>query len=219
RKHFETPLGTFPPATETIDRIAAAYGTDRAFGEEILHRSEHSLELQLPLLAHRYAGALPEIVPILVGSFHHHLETRTSPRAGGEIDDFIGILASTLRELRDAGQQVLLYGGVDLAHVGKFFGDTERMSDTQLPSIEYRDRQLLEAIFSGDGEALFEHMAEDTDRRRICGFPSIYTMLHALADAGQPVRGELLEYHQAVDPTSDCTVTFATAYWSPSAVR
>ena len=109
---------------------------------------------------------------------------------------------------------MLFYGGVDLAHVGVHFGDQSRVSDSRLPEIARRDQQLLDAIMTGDEEALFEHMAEDLDARRICGFPSIYTMLAALRASGIRVQGHQLDYRQAVEPSNDCVVTFASGCWS-----
>ena len=106
-----------------------------------------------------------------------------------------------------------MYNGVDLAHIGQFFGDTERMAPDKLPAIEERDRKLLDAVLIGDERQLFAHMAEDTDRRRVCGFPSLWTSLAAFRAAGQQLRGALVDYRQAADPTNDCTVTFASAFW------
>ena len=42
----------------------------------------------------------------------------------------------------------------------------------------------------------------------------MYTTLSALKKSGMNLRGELIEYRQAVEPASDCIVTFASAYWS-----
>lgn len=214
RKSFACPYGVFPTDLEVVEALGSRYGLQRAFASELLHRREHSLELQLPFIGHRYAGdGLPSLVPILVGSFHHCVLRGRSPLEEAEISDFIAALTEQLRTLRAAGKKVLLYGGVDLAHVGLHFGDDTRVSDSSLPEIEQRDNELLEAVLNGDEQRLFSHIAEDGDKRRICGFPSMYTMFAALRQSGVKVQGRCLEYRQAVEPESDCVVTFASAAW------
>ncbi len=214
RKDFASPLGTLPAARDVIDDLSTRYGPERAFRDEFLHKREHSLELQLPFLAHRFAdGPLPAIVPILVNSFHSFLLKGSSPLDDGETGDFIGALAEAARALRLSGKRVLFYDGVDLAHVGLHFGDEKAVGKKGLPEIEQRDRVLLDTVLAADEARLFGHMAEDLDKRRICGFPSLYTTLAALRLAGIQVEGRLVEYRQSLDPASDCIVTFASACW------
>lgn len=214
-KDFATPIGVAPNARELVSQLADRFGRERSFREERLHRREHSLELQLPFLLHRYqGGATPLIVPILVGSFHQYLIDGTEPSTGGEAGDFIGALTELLRELRLSNRRVLVYGGIDLAHVGLHFGDRDRVAETRLGHIELRDRELLDRVLRADEAALFAHMAEDLDARRICGFPSMYVMLAALRGAGARLTGHLIDYRQAVDARSDCVVTFASACWT-----
>jgi AmmeMemoRadiSam system protein B len=215
KKDFRSPLGTFPAAKDIIDDFVNVLGADYCFRDEYLHKREHSLELQLPFLAYRAKGEnFPRLVPILVGSFHSFLVEQHSPMESSEVADTVGVLAELIKTLRLSGSKVLLYGGVDLAHVGRYFGDVQRMSDTQLEVIRTRDQQLLEAVLASDEEKLFAHMAEDLDQRRICGFPSIYTMLAAFRRAGLRTQGHFIEYRQAVEKNSDCVVTFASACWS-----
>ena len=216
-KDFATPYGPVPTSREVVDLLSKRYGAERAFRNEILHKNEHSLELQMPFIAHRFRGeGFPEIVPILVGSFHQCVLDQQPPIENGEIQDFIGALAEAAQTLVSAGKRVLFLAGVDMAHVGQHFGDVERVSDRGLEEIESRDQALLQALLASDEDALFAHIAEDADRRRICGFPSLYAMLHAMKQANMKLRGHLLEYRQAVDPESDCIVTFASAAWTES---
>lgn len=216
-KDFASPIGTMPAARDVVLRLADLYGHARSFREEMLHRREHSLELQVPFLMHRYgtSARLPEIVPILVGSFHRYLAEGRLPKHAGEAADFIGALTDVLRALRTSNRRVLMYAGIDLAHVGLYFGDSERFGhEAKLKIVEERDKQLLDAVLRSDDDALFAHMAEDLDARRICGFPSLYVMLAALRGAGAELRGHLIDYRQAVDTKSDCIVTFASAAWT-----
>ncbi len=214
RKAFKTPFGITPTAEELVTRLAKGYGEERSFSEEMLHRTEHSLELQLPFLAHRFDSAVhPPIVPVLVGSLHQMLRSGRYPEEHAEFNDFVGPLAELVRELRQTNREFLFYGGIDLAHMGLHFGDRLRASNTRLAEIELRDKALLEAVLAADERKLFEHIEEDLDSRRICGFPSLYTMLSTFRRAGIRARGELIEYRQAADPVTDCVVTFASAFW------
>jgi hypothetical protein len=57
-----------------------------------------------------------------------------------------------------------------------------------------------------DGEGFFSSISREKDRRRICGLPSIYSMLRVL-DAGE---GRLLKYGQAFTPETHSVVSFAS---------
>ena len=159
---------------ELVARLAKRYGNERSFKDEILHRREHSLELQLPFIAHRYRNQrLPAIVPILVGSFNEFFDSGKTPLEHAEVGDFVDALAEVIGELKQANRKVLFYAGVDLSHMGQFFGDEEKISDEHLSMIEQRDLELLDCVMQADEEKLFAHIAEDSDRRRGCGYPSM----------------------------------------------
>jgi MEMO1 family protein len=70
--------------------------------------------------------------------------------------------------------------------------------------IDREDRQMLEAVESGDADGFFESVRRDNDRRRICGLSPIYTLLRALGGA----PGHLRRYGQWPDPQG--VVTFAS---------
>ncbi len=214
-KDFATPFGVVPTDKKRVSQIADRYGRERSFAEEILHRTEHSLELQLPFIAHRYGSeGMPALVPILVGSFQQFFDGSKSPIEHGEVSDFVDALAESLRELRDSGKRILFYAGVDLSHMGQYFGDEQNVSQSQLSSIEARDLLLMDSLLEANEEKLFAHMAEDRDKRRVCGYPSMYVLLSSLRRAGYQLTGHNLEYRQAVDRSSDCVVSFASAYWT-----
>jgi len=214
-KDFATPLGTVSVAKDIVARLAKNYGIERSFRDEILHRQEHSLELQLPFIAHRYgADSIPQIVPILVGSFQPLFDGGKTPIEHAEVGDFIDSLAEILSEMRINGKRMLFYAGIDFSHMGVFFGDPEPVAANGLEEIERRDKELLDCVLAADEERLFAHMAEDNDSRRVCGYPSLYTMLASMRRAGYNLNGHAIDYRQAVDKESDCIVTFASAYWT-----
>src|SRR5262249_37940137 len=111
RKDFETPLGVVRTDRAYVDRIAAIAGED-LFDDELVHRSEHSVEFQAVFLRHILSKERDfQIVPILVGSFHDHMERGLEP-----IDDpSVGRFVEALREAEGAsGKQVAYIGGLDL---------------------------------------------------------------------------------------------------------
>ena len=75
------------------------------------------------------------------------------------------------------------------------------------------DRKLLQAACRYDSTGFFAHVADQLDRRRICGLSPTYTMLQLIG----PSRGELLKYAQAVEPDGTSCVSFASvAYYDAS---
>jgi predicted class III extradiol MEMO1 family dioxygenase len=57
-----------------------------------------------------------------------------------------------------------------------------------------------------DGEGFFSSISKESDRRRICGLPAIYTMLKVL----EAKEGKLLKYGQAFTPETQSVVSFAS---------
>ena len=206
-KDFESPLGVVPCDANFVARLVARLGQERAFRDEHLHRREHSLELQLPFISRVKPGA--QIVPILVGSFHEAIEQGRELDRFDEYVSFVGACAEVIHQERQDGRRVCFIAGVDMAHVGRHFGDERALTPQVMESVAERDSRYLEAIKQHDLKALFEHIAEDNDARRICGFPTMYTVLDILHKLGDRVRCEVSYYDQAVDFKSECAVTYA----------
>lgn len=204
-KSFESPLGTLTCDQQIVAEIAGSYGLERSFADEILHRREHSLELQVPFVALRSAQA--KIVPILVGSFHHMLNSGKYPEQVDEYDCMLTGLADSLRKRQ--ASRVCVIAGVDMAHIGRYFGDKKSLTSADLENVRARDMNYLDAITANAKHKLFDHIAEDEDARRICGFPTMYCVLDLFERLGWSYRAQLFEYRQAVDYASDCAVTFA----------
>lgn len=207
KKDFATPLGTIRCHRDAVESIALRLGKERAFADEFLHRREHSLELQLPFLA--MIARESTIIPILVGSFHEFVSQGVLPESSEEYCAFAEGLTELLRAFRAQGHPVTLLAGVDMAHVGRHFGDSSPLSPEFMETVRLRDQQYLSAIAAQDTKALFEHIASDNDARRICGFPTIYTVLDVLKRLHIHYDAKVFDYQQAVDYQSDCAVTFA----------
>lgn len=207
QKNFDSPLGLLPCDTSFVQELALRYGSERSFSDEILHRREHSLELQIPFL--RRLKQAPRIVPILVGGFHKILSSGRQPQEFDEYESMAAGLAELIASRRAAGERVCIIAGVDMAHVGKQFGDSFSLTPEYMQGIAARDQLYLETLNSQDKARLFAHVAEDLDARRICGFPTMYTVLDVMDRLGIRSHSETFDYRQAVDSQRECGVTFA----------
>jgi len=210
-KNFATPLGLVETDRDFVQRLQAKCAED-CFTDEYLHRGEHSLEFQVVFLKYiaQQRAALtgrPEkpfkIVPILVSSFHSAVVNQTLP----EKDSAVGTFLRTLRDLAALERRrVCFVAGVDLAHVGRQFGDREPITDDFLKWVESEDQELVNRLVALDAPGFFNAVAKDQDKRRICGFSPLYSLIHLLDGA----RGNHLKYSQAFTPETGSAVTFSS---------
>ena len=208
RKDFGSPLGTLKCDKEFIDTLATKYGTERSFRDELLHKQEHSLELQLPFLKKQLSEAV--IAPILVGNFYKMLSSPNKPQQIEEYESFVEALCYAIDSKTSEGKSVCFIAGVDMAHVGQEFGDTNKLSEKFMDEVRERDQVYIEAINKQNKEMMFEHIKEDGDARRICGFPTMYTVLDVFERLGINCNSQVFDYSQAVNYKKDCAVTFSS---------
>jgi AmmeMemoRadiSam system protein B len=211
RKDFETPLGLVETDSEFVNRLQSECAED-CFVDEYLHRGEHSIEFQvlfLKYIAQKRAALTGEperpfkIVPILVSSFHAMMMSQTLPEQTAAVGNFL----RTLRELANGdSRQICFVAGVDLAHVGRQFGDTEPITDEFLKWVETEDRKLVDRVIELDAPGFFNEIAKDQDKRKICGFSPLYSLIHLLDGA----RGNHLHYGQAFTLETGSAVTFTS---------
>ncbi|HEX6437536.1 MAG TPA: AmmeMemoRadiSam system protein B [Candidatus Binatia bacterium] len=210
-KDFETPLGIVETDKTFVSHLQNACQQD-LFADEYLHRGEHSVEFQvlfLKYLAQRRAELLgqPErpfkIVPILVSSFHEMVATKTLPERTPTVGTFLGALKSLVDSER---REVCFVAGVDLAHVGRQFGDGEPVTEDFLKWVEAEDDRLVERLAARDAPGFFNEIAKDHDKRRICGFSPLYSLIHLLKKG----KGQRLKYSQSFTPETASAVTFTS---------
>ena len=188
---YGTPFGVLPTENGLITALAEAMGQEQAFGLELNHRQEHSVELSAVWLHHMYCeiGVDPApMVPILCGSFQQFVSNDHHPEADQHLNAFV----ETLHQAA-AGRRVLAVASVDLAHVGPAFGDPLPVNRQWRARLTESDRQLIRAINSGDHGRFYDEIASVNDRNRICGFSSTYLMLRYL-ERGGPVQGKQVAY-------------------------
>jgi AmmeMemoRadiSam system protein B len=169
-----------------VGTIAHAIGEEAAFGEEIHHRGEHSIELAAVWLHHMRGGQACQVVPILCGSFHHFVAGQADPAGDATLN-------ATLDALRtaSAGRRTLVVAAADLAHIGPAFSQPIPIDYVRYAQLQAADEILMRTITDGDADAFFQTIAAEGDRRNICGLPPIYLTLRLLGDG---VQGELTGY-------------------------
>lgn len=210
-KDFATPLGRVETDKAFVSRLQEKC-TDDLFADEYLHRGEHALEFQVLFLkyaAQRRAELTGEqerpfkIVPVLVTSFHSMMINGTPPEESSSVGNFLG----ALRELAEnEARRVCFVAGVDLAHVGRQFGDRDPITDDFLEWVKAEDQRLVDRLAARDAPGFFNEIAKDQDRRRVCGFSPLYSLIHLLNGS----RGNTLHYGQAFTPETGSAVTFAS---------
>ena len=189
RKPFLTPLGEAEVDVPLVDELIAR-GGDAMVLEDYCHAVEHSIEFQVVFLQH-VLGPDVRILPVLCGPF------AGATRDGGRPEDDPGV-ARVLDALGDLaakqGDRLLWVLGVDMAHVGRRYGDdfAAQARTGSLVEVEARDRRRCEAIGRGDAGSFWELLRQNGDDLRWCGASPFYAFLKALPG----LRSELLIYEQ-----------------------
>jgi AmmeMemoRadiSam system protein B len=204
RQNFETALGVAETDQQYVDRIVEAYG-EGLFDDPLAHIPEHSIELEVVLLQHLFAGRGPiKIVPLLVGSFRDCVSGRRSPDTAGDVSRMVAALQKA-----EAGcsEPVCYVISGDLAHIGPKFGDRKKAAGPWLAESKARDEAILKWLGEADAAGYFHEVAAEGDRRRICGLSPTWLTLAA----AKPKAGKVLHYQQFVHPEGHESVSFAAA--------
>jgi len=203
QKDFQTPWGPVETDRAFLDEIRDLCPND-FYQDEIIHKAEHSIELQLIFLRALWPHKDPfRIIPVLCGSFHEAILKEISPMELPGVGPFIEALQTAMAK---RPERVCLLASADLAHVGLRFGDAQAPNRFTLESMAEEDRRMLEYAERVDAEGFYNSIRLERDRRRVCGFPPIYTLLKLVDARG----GKLLKYGQSMDPSTQSVVTFAS---------
>ncbi len=189
RKPFRTPLGETTIDQDAVARLAEEGGPAVCL-EDYCHSVEHAIEFQIIFLQHLY-GAGVRVVPILCGPFAR--ATRAGARPGD--DPAVARFLAALGDLAGRGGEDLLWvAGVDMAHVGRRYGDRFAALAEQGPlaAVATQDRERCARLAAGDEEGFWKELSAEGDPLRWCGASPLY----ALLSAARPRAGSLLHYEQ-----------------------
>ena len=192
RKDFETPFGTLETDVALVDRLAGVCPWD-AFEFEMTHRTEHSIEFQVLMLSYLY-GPTVKIVPILTSYYGEGTEFLND----GEWGPVQRFLRECRAIIQESAGKISVIAGVDLAHVGRCFGDDVDIDVGVVDQVAQRDHEDMTHIESIDADAFYRSVMQDQNARHVCGLKAIYAGLYTLQDS--VTRCETLHYDYAHDP-------------------
>jgi hypothetical protein len=206
RKRWTTPWGAARPASGLIDELAEK-GGEAVLMEDYCHAVEHSVEFQVVFLQSLFGPDI-QILPILCGPYARSIYQGGMPEQDDGVKRFLDVLGEIgARE----GNRLFWVLGVDMAHIGRRYGDSfEARADVgQMAEIAERDHRRIDAVNAGDADRFWELVKEKQDDLKWCGSSPFYTFLRAMPQS----RGVLRRYEQwNIDPQS--VVSFAGIHFS-----
>jgi len=196
RKDFVTPFGAARTERTLVEKLAAKAPRASRM-EDYCHAVEHSIEFQVVFLQALF-GPEVKILPILVGPFARSLYRGGKP----EDDEGVREFFDALGELQAAeGKRLCWVLGVDMAHMGRRYGDPiqAKAQRGEMLEVAERDKARIERLEQGDAEGFWELVQPNHDDLKWCGSAPFYTFLKAAPGA----RGRLRLYEQwNIDPQS-----------------
>jgi AmmeMemoRadiSam system protein B len=201
RKAYRTPWGDARTDTGLVDELTRL-ASDAVATEDYCHAVEHSIEFQVVYLQSLYGPDI-KIVPILCGSYARSIYEGGKPEDNDSVQRFLATLGEIgARE----GSRLLWVLGIDMAHMGRRYGDRfEALShQNEMLAVGGRDKQRIERMAAGDARGFWELVQENRDDLKWCGSSPVYTFLKVKPEA----RGSLKRYEQwNIEP--DSVVSFA----------
>jgi AmmeMemoRadiSam system protein B len=209
RKAFVTPFGESAVDQRLVDTLVTG-APDAILMEDYCHAIEHSIEFQVLFLQYIYGPEI-RILPILCGSFAHSIYRGGAPEADERVRRFLGTLGDMAAK---EGDRLLWVLGIDMAHMGRRYGDNFAAiaGRGEMSEVAERDRGRIDRINAGDGKGFWDLVQQRQDDLKWCGSSPLYTFLHTVPDA----RGALNHYEQwNIDEQS--VVSFAGISFSKGA--
>ena len=170
--------------------------------EDYCQAVEHSIEFQVVFLQHLF-GANIRVLPVLCGAYAKSIYQGGMPEDDGNVKRFLDTLGEIgARE----GNRLFWVLGVDMAHMGRRYGDSfQATADrAEMEEVSNRDQRRIDRINGGDAKGYWDMVQEKRDDLKWCGSSPFYSFLRVVPQA----RGELKRYEQwNIDPQS--VVSFA----------
>jgi AmmeMemoRadiSam system protein B len=200
RKPYVTPYGPATTALDLVDRLEHA-APGAVLMEDYCHAVEHSIEFQV-LFLQSVVGPDVKVLPILCGSFARSIYEGGMPEDNEDVRRFLDALG----EMNAARKDLFWVLGVDMAHMGARYGDSEsaKADEGMMEDVGAQDMLRISAISAGLRDNYWGRVQQGCDEIRWCGSAPFYSFLYAAPQA----RGTLERYSQwNIDEHS--VVTFA----------
>jgi AmmeMemoRadiSam system protein B len=201
-KDFDTPLGTVPCDRDFVETIGSICAID-FFEDEWTHRGEHSVEFQAVFLRYLYPEKKIRIVPVLCSSRDGDYLSGSH----GKDPEFVEFTSALCKAASERGSELCYIASVDLAHLGRRFGQDLKVDSSLLAWAKGKDMEMIRHITDRDAEEFFQYIVSESDSRNVCGVPALYTMLKVM----EANSAKLLFYDQAFEEQTDSAVTFMSA--------
>ncbi len=189
-KDFETINGKISKIdSELLNSLKKEFG-EKYFEDMIAHKYEHSVELQVNILAELLEDFT--FFPILTPSFLD----------GRKHAEFIEWLRKSI------GDEYFIIAASDFSHTGIQFGDP-------FPAIEKRDeiitydKNMIDLILQKGEEAFINELISNENKTNICGMGPIYTLLKLTGNK----NGRIVDYRFTIDDTGGSMVSFAGIFF------
>ena len=192
---FRTPIGPVRSDRGLLDRMRARLG-DRLFIDQLDHLPEHSIQLHLPWIQHRFGD-----VPVAAALIPDPL-TPMIADDGGRVSrsEFVQAIVDALSA---EGGTTYVVASSDLSHVGPQFGEPVAVNDQRKIEVERHDRELMGKYLSADPKVFLDACEWTKNPTRWCSIGNMTAALEIL----RPSAVELVDYRQASDPQGVAMVT------------
>lgn len=169
RETWKTPLGNLDVDLELADGFLGSI----VDADELGHRYEHSIEVQLPFLQYRF-GQDFKILPICMGM----QDEDTAVEVGNLVADLIS----------ESGKRAVIIASSDFTH----YETAERAKEI--------DSEIINAILNFDISGMYDRLYQRN--ASVCGYGPIAAMLSASQKLGGN-RATLLKYANSGDVSGD----------------
>jgi AmmeMemoRadiSam system protein B len=172
RGSWLTPMGEVVIDEELADKLLK---TGAAQSNPDVHRSEHSIEVQVPFIQYLFAGA--KILPIVTPPMQQALK----------LGEAVGEIISA-----EGNKKIVCIGSTDLTHYGPRYGFTPMGTgaDALKWSTEVNDRKFIDLALKLDPEGM---LASSTENCNACGGGAAAAAVAAAKKLGK-TKGLLLAH-------------------------
>jgi AmmeMemoRadiSam system protein B len=162
-KPFRTPAGDAQADPELVAELRDRGGA-AARSEDYCHAVEHSIEFQVVFLQHLFGPGV-HVLPILCGPFARATLGEGLPEDDPGVSAFLEALRGVARR---EGSRLFFVLGVDMAHIGRRYGDPHpaRAHERGMIRVADRDRERLDRIQAGDAAGFWRLVQDGADDLR-----------------------------------------------------